>query len=55
MKSIRYILAILLAGFAVISCNDFIDEVIGEKEIIVSNTDPDAGILYKSDKFFIKS
>lgn len=26
------------------------EEVIGEKEIIVSNIDPDAGILYKNDK-----
>lgn len=26
------------------------EEVIGEKEIIVSDTDKDAGMLYKSDK-----
>ena len=26
------------------------EDVIGENEIIVINTDPDAGILYKSDK-----
>ena len=36
----------------IVKCNEEIntEEVIGEKEIIVSNTDPDAGILYKSDK-----
>ena len=36
----------------IVKCNEEVntEEVIGEKEIIVSNTDPDAGILYKSDK-----
>ena len=36
----------------IIKCNEEVntDEVIGEKEIIVSNTDKDAGMLYKSDK-----
>ena len=36
----------------IVKCNEEVntEEVIGEKEIIVSNTDPDAGMLYKSDK-----
>ena len=36
----------------IIKCNEEVDteEVIGEKEIIVSDVDKDAGILYKSDK-----
>jgi transposase len=36
----------------IIKCNEEVntDELIGEKEIIVSNTDKDAGMLYKSDK-----
>ena len=36
----------------IIKCNEEIktEEVIGEKEVIVSNTDKDAGMLYKSDK-----
>lgn len=36
----------------IVKCNEEInmEEVLGEKEIIASNTDPDAGILYKSDK-----
>ena len=36
----------------IVKCNEEVntEEVIGEKEIIVSNTDSDAGILYKSDK-----
>lgn len=36
----------------IIKCNEEIEtkEVLGEKEIIVSNTDKDAGMLYKSDK-----
>ena len=36
----------------IIKCNEEVDtnEVIGEKEIIVSDTDKDAGMLYKSDK-----
>lgn len=36
----------------IVKCNEEVNttEVIGEKEIIVSNTDSDAGILYKSDK-----
>lgn len=36
----------------IIKCNEEVDteEVIGEKEIIVSDTDSDAGMLYKSDK-----
>ena len=36
----------------IIKCNEEVDteEVIGEKEVIVSNTDKDAGMLYKSDK-----
>ena len=36
----------------IIKCNEEvnIEEVIGEKEIIVSDTDKDAGMLYKSDK-----
>ena len=36
----------------IVKCNEEvnIEEVIGEKEIIVSDTDPDAGMLYKSDK-----
>ena len=29
---------------------EYLEEVIGEKEIIVSNVDKDAGMLYKSDK-----
>ena len=36
----------------IIKCNEEVDtfEVVGEKEIIVSDVDKDAGILYKSDK-----
>ena len=36
----------------IIKCNEEVstEEVIGEKEIIVSDVDKDAGILYKSDK-----
>ena len=36
----------------IVKCNEEveIEEVIGEKEIIVSDTDKDAGMLYKSDK-----
>ena len=36
----------------IIKCNEEVDteEVIGEKEIIVSDTDKDSGMLYKSDK-----
>ena len=36
----------------IVKCNEEvnIEEVIGEKEIIVSDTDSDAGMLYKSDK-----
>lgn len=36
----------------IINCNEEVDtdEVIGEKEIIVSDVDKDAGVLYKSDK-----
>ena len=36
----------------IIKCNDEVDtdEVIGQKEIIVSDVDKDAGMLYKSDK-----
>ena len=36
----------------IVKCNEEVEteEVIGEKEIIVSNTDKDAGMLYKSDK-----
>ena len=36
----------------IVKCNEEIDieEVIGEKEIIVSDVDPDSGMLYKSDK-----
>ena len=36
----------------IVRCNEEVDteEVIGEKEIIVSNVDKDAGMLYKSDK-----
>ena len=36
----------------IIRCNEEVDtdEVTGEKEIIVSDTDKDAGMLYKSDK-----
>ena len=36
----------------IIKCNEEIDieEVLGEKEVIVSDTDKDAGMLYKSDK-----
>lgn len=36
----------------IIKCNEEIEpkEILGEKEIIVSNTDKDAGMLYKSDK-----
>ncbi len=36
----------------IVKCNEEVkeNEVIGEKEIIVSDTDCDAGILYKSDK-----
>lgn len=36
----------------IVKCNEEVntEEVIGEKEVIVSNVDKDAGILYKSDK-----
>ena len=36
----------------IIKCNEEVkvEEITGEKEIIVSNTDKDAGMLYKSDK-----
>ena len=36
----------------IVKCNEKVntDEVIGEKEIIVSNKDSDEGILYKNDK-----
>lgn len=36
----------------IVKCNEEVntEEVIGEKEIIVSNVDKDAGMLYKSDK-----
>ena len=36
----------------IIKCNEEVDteEVIGEKEVIVSDVDKDAGMLYKSDK-----
>ena len=36
----------------IVKCNEEVEtkEVIGKKEIIVSDTDPDAGMLYKSDK-----
>ena len=36
----------------IVKCNEEVntEEVIGEKEIIVSDTDSDAGMLYKSDK-----
>ena len=36
----------------IIKCNEEVkpEEVLGEKEVIVSNTDKDAGMLYKSDK-----
>ena len=36
----------------IVKCNEEVntEEVVGEKEIIVSDTDPDAGMLYKSDK-----
>ena len=36
----------------IVKCNEEVstEEVIGEKEIIVSDVDKDAGILYKSDK-----
>jgi transposase len=36
----------------IVNCNEEVntDEVIGEKEIIVSDVDKDAGMLYKSDK-----
>lgn len=36
----------------IIKCNEEVDtdEVIGEKEIIISDVDKDAGMLYKSDK-----
>ena len=36
----------------IVRCNEEVEtkEVIGEKEIIVSDVDPDAGMLYKSDK-----
>ena len=36
----------------IINCNEEvnIEEILGEKEIIVSDTDKDAGMLYKSDK-----
>ena len=36
----------------IIKCNEEVDteEVVGEKEIIVSDVDKDAGMLYKSDK-----
>ena len=36
----------------IIRCNEEVntEEVLGEKEVIVSDTDPDSGMLYKSDK-----
>ena len=36
----------------IVKCNEEVntEEVVGEKEIIVSDTDPNAGMLYKSDK-----
>ena len=36
----------------IVKCNEEVntEEVIGEKEVIVSDVDPDAGMLYKSDK-----
>ena len=36
----------------IVKCNEEVntEEVIGEKQIIVSDTDPDSGMLYKSDK-----
>ena len=36
----------------IINCNEEVktEEILGEKEIIVSDTDKDAGMLYKSDK-----
>jgi len=36
----------------IIKCNEEVEtkEIIGEREVIVSDTDPDAGMLYKSDK-----
>ena len=36
----------------IIKCNKEVEseEVLGKKEVIVSNNDPDAGMLYKSDK-----
>ena len=36
----------------IVKCNEEVntEEVIGEKEIIVSDVDKDAGMLYKSDK-----
>ena len=36
----------------IVKCNEKVDteEVIGDKEVIVSNVDKDAGMLYKSDK-----
>ena len=36
----------------IVKCNEEVntEEVLGEKEIIKSDTDPDAGMLYKSDK-----
>ena len=36
----------------IVKCNEEVDteEVIGDKEVIVSNVDKDAGMLYKSDK-----
>ena len=36
----------------IIKCNEEVktEEVTGEKEIIVSDVDPDSGMLYKSDK-----
>ena len=36
----------------IIKCNEEVEseEVLGEKEVIVSDTDPDSGMLYKSDK-----
>ena len=36
----------------IVKCNEEVDteEVIGEKEIIVSDIDPDSGMLYKNDK-----
>ena len=36
----------------IVRCNEEVstEEVVGEKEIIVSDVDKDAGMLYKSDK-----